>query len=302
MSEHDPESPGREARDARVRLLLGRAAGAEPGPMPADVHDRLQAVVAGLAAEQVEGAVPPTAGTDASTTVPHAPVDLAARRRARLAGPRRRGTLAAAAAAVVLVGAAGVAAATHQLTAGRSADARAGGGSSSSQRTLPTTVPGSPAATASTDPGTTPGTATAASPGTGSAAAALPAVSRSSFARDVTTLLRQGAPDPAPATEPGSTPGSTGSTAGSPSGARRAPTPTTITPPTPATSSGPGTAAYAGCTPPRTTPGTDLRAIRLDGQPAVLVLGPVRGGERTATAWSCTGRTPLLSARVRTTG
>ncbi|MCW2866122.1 MAG: hypothetical protein JWR20_310, partial [Marmoricola sp.] len=87
MSEHDPE------REARVRLLLGRAVGPEPGPMPADVHDRLQAVVAGLAATRADGSVPTTAGHAAPTGEPHAPVDLAARRHARVAGPRRRGTV-----------------------------------------------------------------------------------------------------------------------------------------------------------------------------------------------------------------
>ncbi|GAB3653077.1 hypothetical protein GCM10027596_03010 [Nocardioides korecus] len=325
---------GTDPQQARVRALLrsvgaldaaatdgGPADGATPADpvMPAVVLERLQGVLAalsGLAAsvgpsEDTETAgstssTGPTAPTESTGPTPSAgstgPADLTEHRRTRRSRlgrgrthgsrtPRRSGALAAAAAAVVLVGAGGVAAATHRLPGGlfggASGTSAASSATSSDARSTPSSpsvAPGTGAPTGPATPGTT-------ASGTGTASA-LPTVSTRSFAQDVTALLG-----------PGTTgsPGASSDGSGTSAGARRLPgTPSGGATPTSGSAPVPSTPApsYAGCTPPRTTPGSDLRAILLDGRPAVLVVGPVLDGGRVATAWSCTGRSPLRSARV----
>jgi hypothetical protein len=54
------------------------------------------------------------------------------------------------------------------------------------------------------------------------------------------------------------------------------------------------------CARPFTGAGSALYAVRLDGQPATLVVGPPRNGQRPARVYSCAGAgSPLASVSVR---
>lgn len=97
-TDHEPDEPTPDEltpdQDAAVRRALAEAGDA--GPMPAEVADRLDGVIAGLAAERA--AVPSVSHPEDHHVVP---LDAAARRR------RVRARLLLAAAAVVIVGAIG---------------------------------------------------------------------------------------------------------------------------------------------------------------------------------------------------
>ncbi|MBS4753180.1 hypothetical protein KG112_10230 [Nocardioides sp. zg-ZUI104] len=99
-SDDPPLSP--QAEDA-VRRALAKAGG--PEPMPGEVADRLDAVIASLAAERA--AIPPISHAEGIGPVR---LDAAARRR------RNRGRLLLAAAAVTVVGVVGVGVATESGT------------------------------------------------------------------------------------------------------------------------------------------------------------------------------------------
>ncbi|WP_418061506.1 hypothetical protein [Pimelobacter simplex] len=96
--EHDP--PLSPAQEAAVRRALAEAGG--PEPMPDEVADRLDAVIAGLSAERTGSALPPGGVPENHPEAPAViPLDPAARRRRT----RARVLLGAAAAvAVVAVG------------------------------------------------------------------------------------------------------------------------------------------------------------------------------------------------------
>ena len=49
----------------------------------------------------------------------------------------------------------------------------------------------------------------------------------------------------------------------------------------------PRSPAVGGCAVPEARPGDQLVAVRLDGQPAVLLISPVKGGSRTARVYAC---------------
>jgi hypothetical protein len=58
------------------------------------------------------------------------------------------------------------------------------------------------------------------------------------------------------------------------------------------------TSPTAACVGPRITDGSNLTVVTLDAAPAVLVVHPVKHGERLVEAWSCGGHRRLASTTV----
>lgn len=110
--EHDP--PLSPAQEAAVRRALAEAGG--PAPMPHEVVDRLDTVIAGLSAERTGSALPPGGVPENHPEAPAVvPLDPAARRR------RTRARIVLGAAAAVAVVAVGVGIANDDGAGGDSA-------------------------------------------------------------------------------------------------------------------------------------------------------------------------------------
>ncbi len=279
--------PGPDWDDnAHIRALLAElGAGPDGEPMPAEVAARLDDTLARLVAERETVTTEAAAETrDASYSDhdrdpgPHlaASGDVVPLRRRWL--PR----LAAAAAAVVVLGAGGVAATNRGLfdndplvTAdGTRTDSEAGGGSGAE---------GSP----DSGDGSTPPSAGAGAREGQTALADLPQVEGSSFAQDVTVLLRgdllvtpEQPEGPETDTETDTETGPDGSE--DPGAPRRL-----------AESLAPW-----NCLGPEVRDGAVRNPVRYEGLLAVLVVHPGKDGDRLVEAWTCAGDRKLATATL----
>ncbi len=266
------ESPG-SADDAFVRALLGEV-GAEPEPLPGDLADRLDDVLAGLVAERAGTAAP--AGTAAEARTPPAvvPLDRARQR-------RRRGLTALVAAAAVVVGGWSLTTGGLLSGAGTGADT-AGSADSAGEASAPL--------------------AEGAGPGSGDAYAAGPSLSSGSLRADARRLVAT-APSLTSLTAAKDqsqersldTPGGSvdsGAVVGGSAGRLAAPT------------TGPAAGPTAGCL----DPSVPTRLVRLpvtyDGRAATAVVRPVRadasGRPRVRVeVWDCEAPVRLAAVLVR---
>jgi len=272
--------------NAHIRALLAElGAGPDGEPMPAEVAARLDDTLARLVAEretvpteaaaETRGASDGDPGSDPdSDPGPHqaASGDVVPLRRRWL--PR----LAAAAAAVVVLGAGGVAATNLGIfdndplvTAdGTRTDSEAGGESAAE---------GSP----DSGNGSTPPSAGAGAREGQTALTDLPQVQGSSFARDVTVLLRGDllvTPEQPEGPETGPETGPDGSE--DPGAPRRLAE----------------SLATWGCRGPEVRDGAVRNPVRYEGLLAVLVVHPGMDGDRLVEAWTCAGDRKLATATL----
>ncbi len=264
------EETGRPGDDARLRALLAElGSGPDDEPMPPEVVARLDDTLARLVAERTEGAesadpgADPGAGSDPTAEVTNV-VPLRRRWASRVT---------AAAAAVIVLGAGGVAATNLGVFGGSSSTTAsksdAGADSATTSEALPA-------------PGTAPDAATRRAAELG-----LPQVRSTSFAGDVTALVRTGSAKAVAPLSGGQKPSLGASAAPQDSGGELA------APRQPAE-----TLRELGCPGPEITDGAVLRPVVYDGRVAVLVLHPENDGARLVEAWNCQGSRRLDSATI----
>jgi hypothetical protein len=261
-------------QEERVRRALAEAAAADrpedgtDAPVPADVADRLDTVLAGLVAERAAGRPLPTRESGSGHSPPGD--ELAARR------ARRWPQVLVAAAVVAVLALTGGVVALRGLGGGQ-ADSTAAGASSAED------AGGGSADKAAPESAGSPG-------GSGSEAFVAvppPELSSGTLRRDVQRVvaggvagqLRGDVPSAGAADQPSDQPTDQSSAASGDAGGGR---------------------AGARCQSPRAPRDADLVDVLLDGEPAVLVLRPGSGGAIEAQVYACDEpHRPLRETTVR---
>ena len=232
--------------DARIRALLAElGTGPDGEPIPPEVEARLDDTLAMLVAERGR--------TDESTSDNVVPM-----RRRWL--PRA----AVAAAAVIVLGAGSLAVANLSAMSPTGQNSSADSAGESAPESADEEAPNS-----SSDSGSDSGTG----------AAALPELSSSSFASDVTTLLEGRALLLTPE----------GEAAGEQSPRKNRDN---------AKPGAPGALTSRACPGPKVTDGAIPNQVRYDGRRAVLLVHPERAGRQVVDAWNCAGDRRLASTTI----
>jgi len=280
--EPDFDTSGPDEGDAHIRALLAElGSGPDGRAMPPEVAARLKDTLARLVAERETGGPP----QQEDAGVPGTVVPLHRRWLPRAT---------AAAAAVIVVGAGGVAAANLGIFGNGASVSSESGGAADSQVAESAPEPAAPSPSAGSKTLTDEDSGREA---TGSGALALPRVSATAFASDVTSLLQRRT-----ATDSAEGAPTTGSDAGGDT-PEKAPESDQgrskqLTTPEEAKQS-PGNAFRStSCPGPRITDGAVPNPIRYDEQLAVLVIHPEKEGGQLVEAWNCAGDRRLARTTI----